>query len=273
VGFLGTSYLEFDNGDNIYGFGRSEWHHDIGAGVRWRLSPGVRLETAGEWRNVQSDFADRGRGIDGNDDNNWDGFAWRARLRLQLSDKVTLVPLCDYTREIRGIYSLQLDDRARLDAWQLRLGFVFTVRQPDATMLFFGAEYVDGKEDQDSYGSPYRRYDTQLRDWYSIHARAALETPLNSWLTVRASVQYRRVDDSPVLYWPEGAVIDSLDWEERGRIGVDTPLGFGLSAALHRFRLDLAYNDKAPLSVANVPDANSPREAANFATLSLLYRY
>ncbi|MDX2473292.1 MAG: hypothetical protein QNL91_06240 [Candidatus Krumholzibacteria bacterium] len=47
----------------------------------------------------------------------------------------------------------------------------------------------------------------------------------------------------------------------------------GIAATFGQFTLDAAYNDKAPLSLARVPDANTPRESANFATLSLGYRF
>ncbi len=270
--FGGSSYHKSQNSDDTWGTFRSDFRHDLGFGMRWRIRPGLRLELAGERRQVQMDLSDDRRGIR-HSFNAADSFGVRGRLRVQLSEKVSLVPLLDYTRDIVDIYSLQLDDAAHLDGWLLRAGFAFQVKNPDQTNLFFSGEYRDGKDNHQSIGSAYRKYDVQEREWYSYHARVAVETPLNSWLTLRASVQYRRTADSSFLAWPAPDGFETLDWEKSHEVRVETPLGVGAAASLGNFTLDAAYNDKAPLSLTRVPDANTPRESANFATLSLRYRF
>jgi hypothetical protein len=272
AGFGGSSYYRNEDGDDTRGVYRSEYRHDLGFGMRWRILSGLRLELAGERRQVQMGVSDDRRGL-AHEYNAAESFGVRGRLQVQLSETVTLVPLLDYTRDILDIYSLPLDDAAHLDGWLLRTGFAFLIKNPDRTNLFFSGEYQDGKDNHQSIGSAYRKYDAQWREWYSFHARAAVEKPLNSWLTLRASVQYRRTADSSFLVWPTPNGPEALDWQNIGDIRVETPLGLGVAVTLGSFTLDAAYNDKAPLSLARVPDANSPRESANFATLSLGYRF
>ncbi len=272
AGFGGSSYHQSQDSDETWGTFRSEFRHDLGFGIRWRIRPGLRLELAGERRQVQMDISDNRRGI-AHRFNAAESFGIRGRFQMKLSETVTLVPLLDYTRDILDIYSLQLDDAAHLDGWLLRTGFAFQVNNPDETNLYFSGEYQDGKDNHQSIGSAYRKYDAQWREWYSFHARAAVEKPLNSWLTLRASVQYRRSADSSFLVWPTPYGPEALDWGSGADIRVETPLGLGVAATLGDFTLDAAYNDKAPLSLTRVPDANTPRETANFATLSLGYRF
>jgi hypothetical protein len=181
--------------------------------------------------------------------------------------------LLDYTRDNYRIYSEALADAADLDGWLLRTGFVFDVINPNGTRLYLGGEYQDGQEDHHSAGGVYRRYDQQQREWFSLHVRTAVESPVTSWLTVRASVQYRRIQDTVLLLWPNGEPQDVGSWEKHTTVDVDTPIGVGVTAAWGQFRLDAAYNDTAPLSVANIPDANAVREQANFATVSLRFLY
>ncbi len=271
--FGGSSFHEGNYADDASVGSRYEYHHDLGLGLRWRIAQKLQLEIAGERRQVQLGLGDVSRGIHSGDINTADSFGWRLRLKVQLSETVTLVPLLDYTRDILPIYSQQLDDLAQMDGWLVRTGFAFQVEKPDQTMLFFSGEYQDGKDNHQSLGSAYRKYDTQRRNWYSYHARAAVESPITSWLTVRASVQYRRTAESSFLLWPTPVGPDALDWESQGHVAVDTPLGLGVAATFGEFTLDAAYNDKAPLSLTRVPDANTPRESANFATISLGYRF
>ncbi|MFO7609478.1 MAG: hypothetical protein R6X35_09825 [Candidatus Krumholzibacteriia bacterium] len=270
LGFRGTTSgrYEFDEASPVVG--REDYRHDWGLGARRSLGDRLALEVAGEIRNVMFGLRDDDRQIRAEDSGSR-SYGLRARLRWAVSPEVTLMPLVDYTRDIHLVYAPALGDVATQDAWQLRAGAGCTVARPGGDRLVFSAEYRHAREDQDGLGSLYRDYDRLRRRWWAIHVRAGAESAVLPWLTVRASLQYRRVDDERSLTW-----LDPVNPPRYGHdlhLGVDTPLGLGLTVAAGRFRLDAAYNDQAPLSLATVPDADAPREAANFATVSLRYLY
>lgn len=270
LGFRGTTSGKYEFDQDSAVAGREDYRHDWGLGARRRLGEGLVLEVAGEVRNVMFGLRDDDRRIRAEDSGSR-SYGLRARLRWAVSPEVALVPLVDYARDIHAVYSPALGDVAAEDAWQLRAGLGCTVARPGGDRLVFSAEYLDAHEDQDGLGSLYRDYDRLRRRWWAVHVRAAAESAVLPWLTVRASLQYRRVDDERSLTW-----LDPVNPTRYGHdlhLGVDTPLGLGLTAAAGRFRLDAAYNDRAPLSLATVPDADAPREAANFATVSLRYLY
>ena len=269
--FRGTSYAEYGGTAGSDLSGREDYRHVMGLGARWRHDEGLSFEIAGEIRDITQRTVDENRALSYLGAGGRDSYALRARARVGLSETVTLVPLLAYARDICDVYSLQLEDVAQLDGYLLQAGFGLDLVRGDGDLVVFSAEYRDGKDNQDGIGSLYRAYDTQRREWFTILVRVGVEERLLPWLTVRASLQYRRVDDEAVLLLP--GTTGPAAYDDSGRIAVTTPLGLGLTAAAGRFRLDAAYNDQAPLSQATVPDANAPREAANFVTVSLRYLF
>ncbi len=270
AGFRGVTSSDFGYDEATVIMGRTDYRHDWGVGLQRRLSSRARVEVAGEVRDVQFAYEDQARDISVQEAGHR-SFGVRARANLELSPQVTMIPLCDYTRDIQTVYSQPLGDVAGEDAWQLRLGLGWNVVRPDGDRLVFSAEYLDAAENQDGLGSLYRDFDRQRRTWWTIVVRAAAESDVRPWLTARISLQYRRFDDRATLTWldPELPVRYGYD----SHIGVNTPLGVGVTARTGRFLLDAAYNDQAPLSLTTAPDANAPREAANYATLSVRYLY
>jgi len=270
AGFRGSTNSDFGYDEATVIMGRTDYRHDWGLGLRRRLSSRALVEVAGEVRDVQFAYDDQARNISVADAGHR-SYGVRARATLALSPQVTMIPLCDYARDIQTIYSEPLGDVAGEDAWQLRLGLGWNVERPNGDRLVFSAEYRDARENQDGLGSLYRDFDLQQRKWWSINVRAAAESDLRPWLTARVSLQYRRVDDEAKLAWLDPQLPVRYGYDVH--IGVDTPLGVGVTARTGRFLLDAAYNDRAPLSLTTAPDANTPRQAANYATLSVRYLY
>lgn len=269
--FRGTSFASFSGTEGPDSAGREDYRHDWGLGARWRVRDGLAVEVAGERRGTIHRTLDEARAMVYLGAGGKDSYSLRGRARWQVSPAVAITPLAAYARDIADIYSLQLQDVADLDGYLLQVGFGVEVARHGDGLMIFSAEYRDGKDDHAGRGSIYRRYDTQDRRWFTLLVRAGVEEPVLPWLTLRASIQYRRVDDEAHLELR--GENEPAAYQDDARIAVTTPLGLGLTAAAGRFRLDAAYNDQAPLSLATVPDANAPREAANFATVSLRYLY
>jgi hypothetical protein len=272
AGFRGTTYAqttgETDGGPAA---GREDYRHDWGAGLRRRFADGGAVELAGEIRNVMFRMVDTAREISEPGKNDTRSYGVRARGRIPLATGVALVPLVDYMRDLQTVYSPQLADVAGFDAWMLRAGVACHLDRGDGQRLLVSCEIRDARENHAGRGGLYRAYDKLHRDWWSLFVRAAVESEPTAWLTLRVSLQYRRIDDEAVASWfgqdaTAGDVVDA-------RRVVDVPLGLGVAVHHGRFDLDASYNDVSPLSTPDVPDANASRETANFAILSLRYAY
>ena len=270
LGFRGTTHADYGFDEATTVAGREDYRHDWGLGLRRRVSDRLSVEVAGEMRNVMFGYRDDDRAIRVEDTGSR-SYAVRARAAWRPAPAIVVAPLVDYVRDIHIVYSDVLDDVAYEDAWQLRLGAGCTLTRPGGDRLVFSAEYLRAAEDQDGRGSLFRDFDRLRRQWWEVRVRAAAESDVLPWLTTRVSMQYRRVDDDHTVSWADPLL--PTRYAVGAYLGVDTPLGLGLTARAGRFRVDAAYNDQAPLSLAVVPDADSPRERGNFATLSVRYLY
>lgn len=271
AGFRGTSYADVHESAGQPPSGREEYRHDYGLGVVADVGRGVDVEIAGELREVISYAYDPTRGLNGTNADNLNSYGVRLRARIPAGETTEIVPLVDYSRARHPVYSDEMNDRANLDGWLLRAGAgLRTVPRPDALFIFSG-EFRDGRYDLDGVGADDAVWSATRYDWWSILLRLGLESRVLPWLTVRASLQYHRVEESEAKLGTEGQA--PYDYEVAARVHVKAPLGVGLAVHAAGLRIDLSYNDHAPLSLGHVPNAATPREEARYLSLGMVYGF
>ena len=271
LGFRGTSYADVQQTTGEPLTGREEYRHDYGLGLSADLGRGVGLEFAGELRQVISYIVDPDRDLNVTDSSSLDSYGLRLRALIPAGERSEIVPLLDISRALHGVYSQEMNDHADLDGWLLRAGGgLRTAPRPDAVFVV-SAEYRNGRYDLNGTGANDAVWSVTRYDWWSIQLRMGLETRVLPWLTVRASLQYHRVDESEAKIGVPGQ--NPFEYEAAARVQVKAPLGLGVAVHAGDLRIDLSYNDHAPLSMGRVPNAETPREEARYLSLGLVYGF
>lgn len=270
--FRGTSHHDYEAREGELQPGRGEFQHDYGLGVRADLSSHVYVDLAGEIRNIQFSYYDPDRELVEPGVSVTESFGLRARTFIQLSRQVALVPLFDYTREIRPIYSADLADIAALDGFAWRAGFGLNYLPDPDNLVIFSCERRESIVKQQGRRSLYAAYDDLKEISTVINPRVAVESRLLFWLTLRASAQYVRTSFNQYLY-PlsepgENAPPDGVD-----RIEVITPLTLGLACHFGHFSADLAVNNRAPFALGHALTGAGENETATFTSITLSYGF
>lgn len=238
----------------------SQYFHQYGAGLGWTVKESLQLELAGEVVNSQATSSGAVHNLHSTDD--WTTFGLRARGFAQVSETLILVPVLDYARDLRGLYSERIDGPADLDAYRTLVGMGGHLRTGAEAAAVFNVDYLTGREDLDvrTADTGSSAWDTARRDFYRIRVRVGVEADLLPWLTVRAAGRYIRLHDDRTLTRMEDASVTEQHVVE----GVSTPLAIGIGLAYRGMTADVSYNDTVPLDAGYglVPEPDTQGSAA-----------
>ncbi len=221
-----------------------QYLHQYGLGLGYQISPGFRVEMAGEFLNSMTASGGAVYNLPITDD--WDTFGLRARGFLDLNAKLVLVPVIDYLSDVRLDLDQSSDRPVAADRRVLRLGLGANYSAKADLLLIFSTEYRSGRANMSwsEYSAGADLWDRRNTDFYQIKLRSGAEASVLSWLKLRASVNYVRVHEEILL------VDDLLSDRDETHYVEYVVSSLALGAGLHfgSFSADLAYNDSPPLA-------------------------
>ncbi|MFO7652780.1 MAG: hypothetical protein R6X25_03055 [Candidatus Krumholzibacteriia bacterium] len=271
LAFQGTSYNRSTAGDGTQLFGRAEYHHVWGAGLRSDLGESAYLDLAADVRNTQFDYVDPFRGLRYGPVEITKGWSARARLFWRPNPRVVLVPLIGHLADIRPTYSDVLEDAADLDARITRVGFGVNLLPDADNLVLFSFEYAEGEETLRGQASPFARYARETRDWFTLHGRIGAESRVLAWLTVRLGIEYLRIEDEVLLLLP--AVNGDDLWFARRDIFLETPVNLGLGLHFGSFTADLVVNEESPFNLGYALTGAGRDDSTTFTSITLSYGF
>ncbi len=187
---FGRSRAGTEVGDRI----DSEYVHQYHLGVARGVGDGLQVEVAGELVNTLAGSSGALYNLSADE---WTTFGLRARARVELSPTLTLVPVVDHARILRGMDSAVLGGPADRDAHRTSLGVGVNLRPDDLTLILVSGEYRVGRDDLRGRGQGLASLAWQRRDrdFYQLRGRVGMETAVLPWLTARMAVQYVRLHE------------------------------------------------------------------------------
>jgi hypothetical protein len=247
----------------------SQYFHQYGLGLSGVVFSGFRLEVAGEITNTLA--SNSGALYDLRPTNEWSTYGFRARGFYDMNPELTLVPLVSYSREIQGDYDDVVGGPVDRDAYTTRLGLGGHLKVRPNQLLLLSCEYRSGSEylnlRYDGAGSS--AWDNSDRYFYQIRCRAGVESPVLSWLTVRASVSYIRIHDDQYRFDDgEGARTEHMVLE-----GVNTPIALGVGLHYQSWAADFTFNDTAPVDDELTSEELFGGSSEGYSALTLTWKF
>lgn len=244
--------------------GYSEYDHHYGLGLRLGSGGDSCVDIAAEVINHRTESLDAIHHLLPRDE--WTSFGFRSRAFLKVSETTTLVPMLDHLTDRNAVYAVAIAGPADREAALTQLGVGFQVRRTDASLLLVSAEYRGGHEDLDRLveESVDAAWDTSRREFWQIRGRLGVESSALAWLTLRAAVQYVRIDEQ--IRRSSATGHENVDHET-----VKTPIFLGLGARWHDFTVDLVYNDTAPVNPGLLTDG-AGRDGITCLSVSYAFR-
>ncbi len=269
-----SSHYDGDNSTETYGHGESLYIHRYGAAARWDVSDGVYGDIAGELVNVQSSDVEEYLWTLPYEDS-WSTWSVRTRWFVALSEQTVWVPVFDFRRDDRTVYSDILAAPADQNAWQTRLGTGFNILPDSDNLVVVSGELRWGREHHARLdgASWICEYDDTNTEYFEVHTRVGLESRVLPWLTVRGALQYVRHQQER---WTDrgAAYLDGPDrWTARNDITVLTPITLGVGLHAGPFQADLVLNARWSETYGTVPFGPAPQTLGTYTGITLGYRF
>lgn len=183
LGFGNVSNLEYDFNGFDPNFSRNVM--GVSAGFGWEMSPTTNMEIAGHWQSRTFSIADT-NGVTVAEDDGQTTYQVAARAWWQWQPNVMVVPVFkwysyDLSTSIGSPTPTTADNS--LKGWQIGAAGNWTVGSND--LFVMGLTFASNKFDQESdvFGTGFDN--GEITESFSPQVFAALETHVNSWLTLR----------------------------------------------------------------------------------------
>ncbi len=242
-----TTFGNSEVGTEIGDWVDSQYYHKFGLGLGTDLSENIHLEFSGEIVNSMAARSGALYNLTITDD--WDTYGLRLRSFIQLNSHLTLVPMIDFLTETRTGLDTNGDLPVEIDIRNLNFGMGANLQAKEDLLLVFSSEYRVGRENLgwQNFNSGDYIWDFSENEYYHIRLRSGMEAVLLPWLKVRASAQYLRIHEDQHKYEEGGLERKYYRFTEI----VSTPVTLGVGIQFGGMKLDLAYNDSAPLEGRN----------------------
>lgn len=238
--------------------------HLWGLGARFDVSPRAYLDLAAELRANREVFLAQDDPTHplSSDLESDTGVNLRARMFLQLGERMALVPLMEYLTEDRPARRHEVQQVLGVDGHALHLGCSLNVF-PDTDRFFFvAADWIHGKTEY-VFTDFHADWDW-TNDWNALALQVGWENRYWPWMTLRSSIGYRLTRGN------EGPTVETADHGA----GFDyDALRFTLGAGFHLgpWDLDAALSETEPRPV--IGDWEWWRRSYDTTWLSVSLRY